>query len=249
MLKRALSAFRGDGRLHRGGAALAWLACRAAMKLWDDESWDVLCHPPGPARPRRRRAHACFRSRSTSHAGMHIFAGEFAAAAALRRRGATRSPRRPGASRRPTARWSSPPGAAAKRERHELIEASDQDAIAAARAGRSASPTRRAAVLYNGLGRYGTRSPRPQRPASTREELVFSTWALARAGRGGRPEREARASRPTRSSGSRRRRAPAAPTGRWGSRRARGRCSATATAAEGLYREAIERLGRTRVRA
>ena len=42
MLRRALSAFRSGDRLPAEELRWLWLACRAAIDLWDDESWHVL---------------------------------------------------------------------------------------------------------------------------------------------------------------------------------------------------------------
>ena len=105
------------------------------------------------------------------------------------------------------------------------------------------------AVLYNGLGRYDEAlaavreavDVAPYSELSTPSAVAELVEAAARSGerrhRGTRA-RAARAQHP----------APAAPTGRSGSRPARARCSATATPPTRLYREAIERLRRTRVR-
>ena len=51
MLKRALSAFRGDGISREEGLRWLWLACRIAIDLWDDESWEALSATPRPALP------------------------------------------------------------------------------------------------------------------------------------------------------------------------------------------------------
>ena len=80
------------------------------------------------------------------------------------------------------------------------------------------------AVLYNGLGRYEDALAAAAAGQRVPGRAGVLHLGAGRADRGGRPEREARASRPTPSSGSRRRPAPAAPTGRWGSRPARARC-------------------------
>ena len=132
MLQRALSAFRSEDLSGRGGLRWLWLACRiAAADLWDDESWDVLASPPGPARARRRRARrASPRAQHTACALAHlrrrVRRGRVAG-----RGGARRSPRRPGSpTSRRTARCCSPPGGAAEAEAAALIEATMQDAIA-----------------------------------------------------------------------------------------------------------------------
>ena len=81
------------------------------------------------------------------------------------------------------------------------------------------------AVLYNGLGRYeDALAAAAAGQRRTREELRRCHLGAARAHRGGRPQRDGRARRRRPRSGSRRRPAPAAPTGRWGSRPARERC-------------------------
>ena len=73
-----------------------------------------------------------------------------------------------------------------------------------------------------------TRWPRLQQAVEHPREMWFSTWVAGRADRGGRPDRRASSARPTRWIGCRDAPAPAEPTGRWGSRRVRARCSATA---------------------
>ena len=51
MLKRAVSAFRGDDISRDEGLRWLWMACHIAIDLWDDESWDGALHPPSPALP------------------------------------------------------------------------------------------------------------------------------------------------------------------------------------------------------
>ena len=84
-------------------------------------------------------------------------------------------------------------------------------------------------MLYNGLGRYDDGAGRGRaRPRASPTSWASSTWALAElieaAVRSGKPELAAERARAARGDA----RAPAAPTGRSGSRRARARCSATA---------------------
>ena len=103
------------------------------------------------------------------------------------------------------------------------------------------------AVLYNGLGRYEDALAAAQQAGEHPEELRFSTWALVElieaAARSGKAERAAdalqRLSETTRASGT-----------DWAlGIEARSRALLSdGEAAERLYREAIERLGRTRVR-
>jgi DNA-binding CsgD family transcriptional regulator len=104
-----------------------------------------------------------------------------------------------------------------------------------------------AAVLYNGLGRYEDALAAAQRAGEDPDELLFSLWAavelIEAATRSGVPEHAAcaleRLTRSTRASGT-----------DWAlgvEARARALLSA-GEAAERLYREAIDRLGRTRIR-
>ena len=70
---------RGDADNHRW----LWLACRVAADLWDDEIWDELADARR-ARSRARPARsASFRIAASYRAGVHVHAGEYAAAAAL----------------------------------------------------------------------------------------------------------------------------------------------------------------------
>jgi AAA ATPase domain len=80
-----------------------------------------------------------------------------------------------------------------------------------------------AALLYNGLGRYEEAASAGRQASSNTFEPWISIWALPELSR--RPRAQETSSSPAmRSSGWPRRPSPAAPTGRWGSRRAPGRC-------------------------
>ena len=113
-----------------------------------------------------------------------------------------------------------------------------------------AGPTGRARCSYNGLGRYeDALAARRARPASTRTSSGSRTWALPELDRGGR----SRAASPSAAAAALRRLSEidAAPSGTdWAlGIEARSRALLSeGEAAERLYREAIERLGRTRVR-
>ena len=82
MLKRALRAFRGDELSSEDGIRWLWLACRTAMDLWDDETWFVLS-----ARQiqlaRDAGALIVLPLALNLRAGIHLFAGQFAAAETL----------------------------------------------------------------------------------------------------------------------------------------------------------------------
>ena len=82
MLRRAVSAFRGTDVSREEGLRWLWLACRAALIVWDYASWDVLSDRQVTL---ARDAGAlialpiAFNMRST----VHLFAGEFTEAASL----------------------------------------------------------------------------------------------------------------------------------------------------------------------
>ena len=72
-------------------------------------------------------------------------------------------------------------------------------------------------------------------------------WIMPEVDRGGGPSRDPRGGRGRPRTPRQRSLGPAARTGSWGSQRARRRCSPRGRTAEDLYREAIDRLARTRI--
>ena len=201
-----------------------WLACRVAPDLWDDETLARAGQPRSVQLARDAGALTVLPLALTYRAGVHVHAGEFAAAAALidEADAITRGDRQPRRCRTP--RWCSPPGAAARPRRSQLIEASvaGRDRPRA-RDGPIASAEYATAVLYNGLGRYEDALAAAQR-ACEHDELGLFGWALAElveaAARSGEPESRGRRARAARGANPRR----AAPTGRSASRPARARC-------------------------
>ena len=80
-LRDALDAFRRDA----GNAAAnrwLWLACRIAADLWEDEAWDELA-TRGIQLARETGALSLLPLAASFRAGLHVHAGEFAAASAL----------------------------------------------------------------------------------------------------------------------------------------------------------------------
>jgi DNA-binding CsgD family transcriptional regulator len=128
-----------------------------------------------------------------------------------------------------------------------LIEASDRDAAGRGEGRRIGAGRYATAVLYNGLGRFELALAAAEEALEYPRELATSRWALPEqieaAVRSGKPEPAARAlaqlAETTRASGT-----------DWAlGIEARSRALLTeGDAAEPLYREAIERLERTRVR-
>jgi len=244
MLKRAIGAFRDDRLPSEEGLRWLWLACLVAMDLWDDESAFALC-----ARyvqlARQAGALTVLPIALTFDAAIHVLAGEFAAAKTLGEEAhdvsaAIASPD-VSVSLLFLAAWQG-----RLTQASELVEANDLDAAAGA-AGRKIGHGRYAtAVLYNGLGRYDLALDAAQQ-ASTYPEEPTSGWALYElieaATRVGKPEQAASALRQlaktTQASGT-----------EWAlGIQARSAALLSTNDAEGLYREAIERLRRTRIRA
>jgi DNA-binding CsgD family transcriptional regulator len=246
MLKRALSAFRGHSLSNEDALRWLWLACIAALELWDDESWRVLsdryvqlARDAGALTVLPLALNYCVGSR--------VCAGEFAAAEALgeEARGVSLAIGNPDVSISclNLAGWRG-----RQAEALELIGASDRDAAARGEGRRIGAGQYAAAVLYNGLGRYQLALAAAQQALEYPLELATSRWALAEqieaAVRSGQPEPAALAlrqlSQSTRASGT-----------DWAvgiEARARALLSA-GEVADGLYREAIDRLRRTRVRS
>jgi DNA-binding CsgD family transcriptional regulator len=246
LLKRALTAFRGESVSTEEELRWLWHACRVAMKLWDDESWFVLS----------TRAVQLARGVGTLtvlpqalnlHAGIHIFAGEFATAEALRDEehevSAAIGLPDVAYTRLILAGWR---GQEAETER--MIAASKRDAIARGEGRTIGAGDYAAAVLYNGLGRYADALAAAGRFSEQPEELVFSTWgsfelieAATRTGRSALAADElGQLSEGTSAAGT-----------DWAlgvEAHARALLSEDEVA-EDLYREAIERIARTRARA
>jgi DNA-binding CsgD family transcriptional regulator len=152
-----------------------WLACRIAPDLWEDETWHELATRQLQL-ARDAGALSVLPLAATYRAGVHVHAGEFAAAAALIEE----------ADAITEATGSAPLGytslvLAAWRGQEaqalELIEASREDAAERGE-GRAITLAEYAtAVLYNGLGRYREALAAAQ-CASEHDDLGLCGWAL-----------------------------------------------------------------------
>jgi len=246
VLKRALTAFRGESVSAEEERRWLWHACRVAMKLWDDESWFVLS----------TRAVQLAREVGTLtvlphalnlHAGIHIFAGEFATAEALRDEehevSAAIGLPDVAYTRLILAGWRGQ-----EAETTQMIEASRRDAVARGEGRTIGAGDYAAAVLCNGLGRHADALAAARRFSEQPEELVFSTWGsfelIEAATRTGRSDLAADELGPlsdaTRAAGT-----------DWalGVEAESRALLSEDEVAEDLYREAIDRLARTRARA
>jgi DNA-binding CsgD family transcriptional regulator len=248
MLKRALSAFRNDEPASEEGIRWLWLGCAltpepVAPELWDDETWHQLA-ARAVALARDAGALAVLPVALSYRAVVHVHAGEFSAASALIDEADAIST----ATGNPRLRFA-PPLLAAWRGQEatalELIDAGLQDAAATGEGRAIRLGEYAAAILYNGLGRYQTALAAARRACIDEDMGVFA-WALielVEAGaRTGIPEVAVGALRPLIE------RTSIAGTDWALGIQARSRALVSdGQAAEALYREAIERLGRTRI--
>jgi DNA-binding CsgD family transcriptional regulator len=244
-LKRALSAFSSEDISTEEGLRWLWLVVPAAQIRWDDESWHLLS-TRHVRLARDAGALGVFPMALSQRAGLHLFEGDFAAAASLIEEAAAIT-EATGSQLPPYA----PLGLAAFRgrdlEASELVKVSTKEML---RRGEGAGLTFIhfvTAVLYNGLGRYQDALAAAQRAGEDPHEQLFSTWGavelIEAAVRSGVPEQAAgtleRLSDSTGASGS-----------DWalGIQAGAQALLSDGEGAERLYREAIDRLARTRVR-
>jgi DNA-binding CsgD family transcriptional regulator len=239
-LRRALAAFM-DGN---GSTRWLWLACRLAQDLWDDELWHVLA-TRGVRSARDTGMLAVLPNAVTHRAALYVHTGAFGAATSLIEEADAISQ----ATGTATLKYAAFTLAAWRG--HEA------DALAMIEAGRIEAKARGeglglavsdwiAALLFNGLGRYEDARAAAERAAAD-DVVANSAWALAElieAGvRSGRTDGTSaaldRLSERTLASGT-----------DWALgvlAQARALLS-EGGAADALYREAIERLERTRIR-
>ena len=244
ILRRALSAFRSEDISRQEGLRWLWLACRAAVDLWDDETWYVLSTRHVQL-ARDAGALSVLPIALISRMGVYLWTGELSAAASLNHEVE--------AVTEATGSHLAPYGAlglAAFRGREaeasELIETSMKEVVARGEGQGLALMDWTSAVLYNDVGRYEDALDAAQQAGEHPEELPFA-WGLVelieaatRSGKAARADDALqRLSETTRASGT-----------DWAlGIEARSRALLSAgEAAERLYREAIDRLGRTRVR-
>ena len=246
MLQQAVSAFRSTNISSEEELRWMWLAGLAAVVVWDDESWDVLA-----ARHvqlvREAGALSVLPIALTIRIAAYTLAGELPAAAQLIEEVRTLT--------EATGSYLPPYGPVIfaawqgrEAEALGLIEVTLREVTSRGEGQGVAAAQWARAVLYNGLGRYGEALAAAGLASEHPEGLAFSNTALVElieaATRTGQAEHAADAlkqlSERTTASGS-----------DWAlGDEARSRALLSEDEpAERLYREAIERLGRTRVRA
>ncbi len=245
LLRRALSTFGSQDISTEEGLRWSWLAGRAAMALWDDDAWNLLVSRHGQL-AREVGALGELPLALNSRVFVHLLDGDLAAASSLVAEVETvreitgSNFARYGALG--LAAWRGRAG-----ETDGLIEAIIREVLPRGE-GIGVTVTQWArAVLCNGMGRYDDALLAAKHAREYPPELGFSTWSLVElieaATRSGMPDVAADAlsqlTDTTRASGT-----------DWGlGIEARSRALLTdGDAAEAGYRDAIDRLGRTRIR-
>jgi DNA-binding CsgD family transcriptional regulator len=245
-LKRALSAFSSEDISPEEALRWLWLACPTAIALWDDESWDLLSTRQVEL-ARDAGALGVLPTALNQRAGLHLYQGDFAAAASVIEEAAAIT-EATGSQLPPYASLGLAAFSGRELQASGLTEISTRELV---RPGEGVGPTLLQwanAVRYNGLGRYEEALTAAQRAGEDSHELVFSMWSAAElieaATRSGVPEQAAgaiqRLSDSTRASGT-----------DWAlgvDACARALLLSDREAAECLYHETLDRLGRTRVR-
>ena len=244
-LKRAVSAFCSEDISAEEALRWFWAVCSTAVRLWDDRSWDRLLSRY--VRLARDTGALGVLPVALNHrAGLHVFQGDFAAAAALVDEAAAVTDAT--ASQLPP--YSAVILAAYRcreREFMDLVEACTDEA---SRQGDGRGPALLdwvRAVFYNSVGRYRDALSAGQRASADPLDLVFSMWGrvelIEAAARSGAPEQAADALE-------RLSQATDAIGGDWalGIQACARALLSEGDAADRLYREAIERLGRTSIR-
>jgi DNA-binding CsgD family transcriptional regulator len=244
-LKLALSVFRSESLSTEEELRWLQLACRAAVDLWDDQAWEALSiRHVTLARDAGMLSELPIAL--NTRVGVHLNAGELAAAAAVVDEvemiiEATGSQIVPyGAVALASWRGREAPAA-------ELFEVTMKEVL---RRGEGVGLTAIAwarAQLYNSLGRYAEALTAAEQASEHPEELLFSTWGsvelIEAAARNGKRQRAAAALEwltvSTRACGT-----------DWalGIEARSQALLSDGEVADRLYREAIDRLGRTRVR-
>jgi len=243
-LKHAVNAFRGADLSREEGLRWLWVACHAAATLWDYEGWDALSARQVKL-ARDSSAPIALPPAFSMRVGVHLLAGEFTAAASMVAEAESVT--------EATELSSAPYGPLAlaamrgqETEVLELIEAGTKNGESEGEGEGLSYVQWATAVLYNSLGRYQEALAAAPQTTGNSPALWFGNWAVVEhieaAARSGMRERAVgalqRLAETTRASGT-----------DWAlGIEARSRALVCdGEAAENLYREAIDRLGRARL--
>ena len=247
ILKQAVRDFCNPDIVAEEGLRWLWLAGRVAQDLWDDASWEVLCEQH-VRMARQTGALNVLPIALRSRIFVHVFAGELDEAMALCEEtqavSAVTGTQLAAYGGVVMAAWRG-----REDETSRLIKATLDDVLGRGEGMGVGIAHYAAALLYNGLGRYAEALAEAEL-ACEYDDLGVLVWALTEeveaATRSGRPEIAAAAlERLSQSTG-------VAGTDWALGIESRSRALvlvADVDVAEGLFRESIERLGRTRIRS
>jgi DNA-binding CsgD family transcriptional regulator len=245
VLRQAVGAFRGTDLSTEEGLRWLWLASYAAGIVWDYPSWDVLSDRQVTL-ARDAGALIALPIALSTHAGVHLFAGEFTEAASLVAQ-AESVAEATGSSLAPYGVLALAVFRGQQAHAAELIQIATDDVGRRGEGGALSAVQWAAAVLYNSLGRYEEALAAAQRATEDSAAVRFAGWALVEL-----VEAAVRSGVPERAAGAMQRLAGIARACRtdWAlGAEARSRALVSdGAAAESLYREAIGRFGRTRLR-
>jgi DNA-binding CsgD family transcriptional regulator len=245
VLRQAVSAFRGTDVSREEELRWLWLASYAAVIVLDYASWDVLSDRQVTL-ARDAGALIALPIAFNTRAGVHLFAGEFTEAAAMVAQAESVA--------EVTGSSIAPYGALAlavfrgrEAQAAQLIQIATDDVRRRGEGGGLSFVDWAAAVLGNSLGRYEEALAAAQRVGEDSPAMHFTSWALVEL-----VEAAVRSAVPERAAGALQRLhgiARACGTDWALGAEARSRALVSdGEAAESLYREAIDRLGRTRLR-
>jgi DNA-binding CsgD family transcriptional regulator len=245
VLRQAMSAFRGTDLSTEEGLRWLWPACHTAVLVWDYESWDILSDRLVTL-ARDAGALMALPIALATRAGVHLFAGELAEVASLVAQAASVT-EAIGGSFAPDGALTLAAFRGRETDTSALIEAAAKDAQCRGEAEGLSYVQWVTAVLCNSLGRYEQALAIARQASEGSPAQQFSIWGLVElieaAARSGASGRAAGAlqllSETTRACGT-----------DWAlGIEARSRALVSdGEAAESLYREAIDRLGRARLR-
>jgi DNA-binding CsgD family transcriptional regulator/tetratricopeptide (TPR) repeat protein len=246
VVRQALSAFNSQSTSPEERLRWLWLAGRGAWALWDDDAWRDLVSQHVQL-VREAGALSQLPLALNSRVFVHLAAGELAEAASLAGE-AQVATEITGSNFAPYGALGVAAWQGREADAGQLVEAI-MDVVVSRGEGIGLTVTQWArAVLFNGLGRYELALAAAVQACDYPEELGFAAWSLAElveaGARSGHPDRSADALQQL-----------AETTQASGTDWALGieaRCRALLSqgqTAERLYREAIVRLGRTRMRA
>ena len=246
ILMKALSAFRAEEVSSEEGLHWMPLACQMANDVWDDDSWHALSTRLTEL-AREAGALAVLPVALLLGMTIQLLAGEFAMAdsMALEAEAVARATSNPVGPYGPLllAAWRG-----RETEARQLIAATTAEMVARGEGQWLTAAYWATAMLNNGLGHYDEALAAAEKGGEYPGELGLASWSMAElieaAARTGQPERAASALRRLS------KRTNAAGTDWALGVQARSRALLSeGESAERLYREAIERLARTRVRA